>query len=219
MLIGVCVAALSGCDDGVPKMSSTGEATATLAGSCNFMGDGHCDDYAEPQADANTARVCGDMGGAWDSHQCPLAGRAAVCTQSAPATRTYAYGTAAASALMSSCPAGKLTLLEGACDMPMRGLCDEFVGVQTGASYGGAAAAAGDAAARCAMDGGTWTPGGHCAMEGRSASCAPNAPATSTFAYGAMAADKLAMSCMKDDFKRIGGAAPPPTTTDEDAGL
>lgn len=217
MLIGVWVAALSSCNDRQPAVTSTDESVA-LAGSCNFMADGRCDDYAEPETNADTARACGDMGGTWEIHQCPLAGRAAMCSVGAPATRTFAYSTAAATALMSSCPEGKLTLLEGACDMPMKGLCDEFAGAM-GAGYGGTMANPGDAADRCTKGGGTWTAAGRCAMQGRTASCAPNTPASSTFAYTAMAADKLAMTCAKDNFKRIGGTTPPPMTTDEDAGL
>jgi hypothetical protein len=217
MLIGVWVAALSSCDNGLPNMPSTGDSTPTLAGSCNFAADGRCDDYAEVQADTGTAQACGNMGGEWASKQCPLDGRAAVCTESAPATRTYAYGTVAATALASSCPAGKLLQLEGACDKPMRNTCDEYMGAHAGGNYMGAHLVPGEAATQCTTAGGTWTSGGSCAKEGRSASCASNAPATFTYAYGAPAADKLAMSCMAADFKRI-GTAPPPKTSDEDAG-
>jgi hypothetical protein len=218
MLIGVWVAALSSCGDSAPETPSSSESMA-LAGSCNFMADGRCDDYAEPQTNEGTARACGDMGGTWDTHQCALTGRAAVCTEASPATRTFAYSTGAATALASSCPEGKLTRLEGACDMPMRGLCDEFVSA-TSTTYSGLQASTGDAAGKCEMTGGTWTSGGRCAMPGRTASCSPNGPATSTFAYTPAAADKLASSssCMPNDFKRL-GAAPPPTTSEEDAGL
>ena len=46
-------------------------------------------------------------------------------------------------------------------------------------------------------------------MQGRSASCAANAPATYTYAYDAASADKLGTVCMPSDFKRIGGTSLP----------
>lgn len=220
MLIGLCVAALSSCGDAAPKMMSSVAESPAVAGSCNFMANARCDDYAELQTTPDTGRACGDMGGEWANQQCPVEGRAAVCTAAAPATRTYAYTTDAANALAMSCPAGKFLQLEGACDMPAKKLCDEYIGSGV-AGYGGAKSNPGEAANRCTMGGGTWTSGGRCAMQGRSASCASNAPATYTYAYDTASADQLGTKCMPSDFKRIGGTTtpPPPVKSDEDAGL
>lgn len=222
ILIGVWVAALSSCDDGAPNQAATGEDMPAVAGSCNFMADARCDEYAELQTSTGTDQTCGNMGGTWSSSQCPLDKRSAVCLQSSPATRTYAYSTDAATALASNCAGGKFFALEGACDTPAKKLCDEYTGARgSGDGYMVAPAAPGEAATKCTMTGGMWTSGGRCAMAGRAASCASNGQASYTYAYDEMSATKLGMTCMPANFKRIGSTTttPPPKPSDEDAGL
>jgi hypothetical protein len=101
---GLCMACLWGCGDDTAAGPMAG---TNSAGSCNFMAQGTCDEYAGIEAQPGNSAACTAAGGAWSGTQCPLMGRSAICLERDAPTRTYAYGMPAATALQTSCPAGK----------------------------------------------------------------------------------------------------------------
>jgi hypothetical protein len=200
-----------GCEqEGSSDEITPANTTPTFAGSCNFDATKTCDEFAAANADSGSAGRCTAAGGAWAPMQCPLTARAAVCLQSTTATRTYAYTPEAAAALASTCPAGQLHEIEGACTTAARGICDEFVGSD----------AVPGLRDRCESASGMWTSGGKCAMEARTAQCKHNRPASITYAYTTMAADTLRGVCATDNFASlVTTPPPPPPNADEDGGV
>lgn len=109
----VCAACMWGCKSDGASSSPPGPSPPSYAGSCNHEAQGVCDEYAANNATAMTPGQCTSAGGAWTGGQCPLGGRTGVCAAATPATRTYAYSDAAATSLMSTCPAGKFVKIAG----------------------------------------------------------------------------------------------------------
>lgn len=108
-------------------------------GSCDFPASLTCSDYGHPQATADSANMCANSGGTWSATQCPIQERWAVCTATAPSTRTYAYSVEAAATLESTCPAKSFNRLK----TPMGG----EGGAGGSAGSAGAAGTAGSAGA------------------------------------------------------------------------
>jgi hypothetical protein len=103
---------LAGCGDDAEGEPLLGGPGPSYAGSCNLPSAASCSEYADAQADANSAGACASSGGTWSAAQCPVALRFAVCASSPPATRSYAYSMDAATALQGTCAADKYSTIE-----------------------------------------------------------------------------------------------------------
>lgn len=101
------------CRAGRCGLPGTGAPAPGLAGSCNHESQALCDEYAVDTATPGTQGECTAAGGKWSTGQCPFDARTGVCFAGTPATRSFAYSEAAATGLMSSCPAGKFKPIAG----------------------------------------------------------------------------------------------------------
>lgn len=108
----VCAACVWACGDDASS-NTPGVSGPNYAGSCNREAQALCDEYAANNATAGTQGECTAAGGTWSTGQCPFDARTGVCFAGTPATRSFAYTEAAATALMSSCPGDKFKTIAG----------------------------------------------------------------------------------------------------------
>lgn len=114
MVFLLCSLSLTACggddEDQDPGPTAT-DPDSAYQGSCDFPAAGTCSDYGYPQASAQSPNECASGGGTWSQVQCGVRMRLAVCSETLPSTRTYAYTADAAMMLKSTCPPEKFKML------------------------------------------------------------------------------------------------------------
>jgi hypothetical protein len=110
LLCSLSLAACGGDDEEDPGPTAA-DPDSVYQGSCDFPAAGTCSDYGYPQATAQSSSECASSGGTWSEVQCEPRMRYAVCLDTQPSTRTFAYTAEAVAMLQSTCPAEKFKML------------------------------------------------------------------------------------------------------------